>query len=198
MAQSSVPAPPVQDLSPRMMDLDKRFEEEWLRRSRHDQETQQHQAEGRFSPDIPVFEQTLKERRKSLADVGALFEFNLSGSLTIANIGCLIGENGNVYTYDLLTHAGFQTENAMSARDYRRAVGLAGSLDQQQFNPRRVRYDSGVASWTVSLSGVTTVLKLAGEYEWAIPGEGTTELVKLIDEWCPIAKVYSTQSSRSK
>jgi hypothetical protein len=82
----------------------------------------------------------------------------------------------------------------MSAGVYRRAVGLAGSLSQQQFDPRRVRYDSGVASWTVSSGGVTMVLKLAFEYERAIPGDGATELVKLIDEWCPIAKVYSMQS----
>jgi hypothetical protein len=180
------------------MELDKRFEEEWLRQSRQEREREQREAEARFRPDIPGFERALKERRKSLADIGPVLEFNYSGSLSIANIGCLIGETGNVYTYDLLTHAGFQTANAMSAGDYRRAVSLAGSLNQQQFNPRRVSYDSGVASWTVSLGGVTTVLKLAGEYEWAIPGDGATELVKLIDEWCPIVEVYSTRSSRSR
>jgi hypothetical protein len=43
----------------------------------------------------------------------------------------------------------------------------------------------------------TTVLKLAGEYEWAIPGD-STELVELIDNSCLIARAYSTQSSRSK
>lgn len=156
---------------PGLKELEKRIEEDLLRQGQTERERRKREAEAQFSPDIPGFERTLKERRKSLADIGPVLEFNIAGSLTIANIGCLIGETGNVYTYDLLTYAGFRTANAMSAGDFRKAVDLARSLDQQQLDPRRVRYDAGVVSWTVSLAGVKTVLKLAGEFEWTLPGD---------------------------
>jgi len=142
-------------------------------------------------------ERMLVEKRASLAEVGPTFEISaFGGGLTGSHLSmaCLIGETGKVYMYDVRRDAGAQMTSVVDEGEFSRAASLAKSLGHVEWRPQRVVYDFGVSAWTMSFNGKTTLLQVAGDYGGALPDPRASELVKLIDGWCPHAQEIRSRS----
>ena len=85
---------------------------------------------------------------------------------------------------------GVPTVNPVNERDYKRAVNLANTLDHEPFRSHSAGGDIGIAVWTVTFAGITTILKVNGNDEGVLSDLRATELVKLIGDWCPLADQF--------
>jgi hypothetical protein len=137
--------------------------------------------------------QMLNDKRTLLAGQGPAFEFafytaGMAGSHFV--FGCLIGEPGKVYTYDMgKDDPGVPTVNSVNEREYQRAANLAHTLDHERFRSRGGG-EIGIAVWTVSFAGITTILKVDGNDRGVLSDPHATELVKFIGDWCPLADQF--------
>jgi hypothetical protein len=106
------------------------------------------------------------------------------------DVGCVIGEKGKVYTYNLYEGATIQLAGQGNTNDYDRALALARSLGYQQLKGRYAGADMGLAVWTVTLDGSNTVLMVTGDFAGELFDPNAAELVELISGWCPAAAVH--------
>jgi hypothetical protein len=146
------------------------------------------------------FERMLVERRSSLQKAGlTVFEFNMSNTgQGPADLGCLIGEMGNVYTYDERETPGVGLTQQANQREYNRALDLAKSLGDQKLDMRHVKFDAPQYEWMVSIAGGTVALKASGVYQGDFSDPSAVELVKLISGWCPLAAAVMQQEEAER
>jgi hypothetical protein len=139
------------------------------------------------------------EQRAALTGIDPMFEFRVLGSALGGGAlvtSCLIGKDRQAHIYVIDMDAGAQTTSPVSQRDYERAANLAKSLGHVKWQPRIAGADLGVSQWIMSFDGASTVLEVTGDFMGVLPDSRASELVKLIDGWCPYAEEARLRMSR--
>ena len=138
-----------------------------------------------FAEKVRKFEAELDERTASMRQAGPTFEFHyLNGAWGYANAGCIIGEGGNVYTFNFEQTPFFQPTGRVSDPEYNRSIELAKSVGGHEYTPQRAMVDGGSGWWTVTVDGVPTRLKETVDTRGELADPAAAELVKFIAQWC--------------
>jgi lipoprotein NlpI len=167
--------------------LDAVLQERLSKKQRRDAEAARLRREE--SERIAKFEQLIESHRAALAQSGdPVFEFSYTnGAWGYQNLGCLIGQSGSIYTYDIRRGPGIEHTGRTVDAEYQRAREIAKSLTDQRFEAKHRAFDAGTSSWTATVAGNRQALKITGEHEGARGDEPARELVNLIARWCPAA-----------
>ncbi len=165
-------------------------------RQRSQDDAMRRHSEGRER--IVGFDRMIKQHRERLGKDGRpYFSFGYqNGAWGYVNYGCLIGEKGKVYVYNVkLSDTMLQTYSARS-QDYERAVHLVSRLQNRTIVPEGRAFDAGFGSWVATNGGTSVALKIIGNARGKLDDPVSKELVQLINKWCPSASRQSASALR--
>jgi tetratricopeptide (TPR) repeat protein len=135
---------------------------------------------------ITRFKESMPKIRSEAEPI--VFEYNYFNSAWgYANLGCFINASGALYVYNSNEDPGVKLSGSVDPGDFARAIEMAKAIGTQKLSSAHVAFDAGVSAWTVSVGGTTTELKVAGEFAGEMADPKATELIKVINRWCPAA-----------